>query len=200
MRFFIYALAMMGLIIPMHASAIEVGSMAPDIVTQDIHGNDFKLSDHKGKIVVLEWHNPECPYVLKHYDTGNMQKVQTEVTAMDGVAWVSINSSAEGKQGAFSADDVKAYLEKEGAKPTAYLLDPTGVFGKAYDAKTTPHMYVIDADGRVAYAGAIDDNSSPRQSTVEGATNYVLAAVNDLKAGKVVATASTRPYGCSVKY
>ena len=200
MKLFTTALALIALIAPFSAQAVEVGAPAPDIATTDINGADFKLSDHKGKIVVLEWHNPECPFVLKHYDTNNMQKAQAEVTKLDGVEWVSINSSATGKQGAYNADQVKSYLTEQGASPTTYLLDSTGVLGKAFDAKTTPHMFVIDKDGKVAYAGAIDDNSSPRKSTVEGATNYVLAAVTDLKAGKAVTTASTRPYGCSVKY
>jgi len=200
MKFFLYALAVIGLIAPISANAVEVGATAPDIATTDINGADFKLSDHKGKIVVLEWHNPECPYVIKHYDSKNMQKLQAEVAAMDGVEWVSINSSATGKQGAYDAAKIKEYLTAQGASPTTYITDPTGVLGKAYDAKTTPHMFVIDKDGKVAYAGAIDDNSSPRASSVEGATNYVTAAITDLKAGNAVTTASTRPYGCGVKY
>ena len=168
MKILTYTLAAMALIIPFSAEAVEVGTAAPDITATDINGNNFKLSDHKGKIVVLEWHNPDCPFVIKHYDTGNMQKAQTKVAEMDGVEWVSINSSAEGKQGAYNAEQVQAYLKEQGSTPTTYILNPDGTIGKTYDAKTTPHMFVIDADGKIAYAGAIDDNSSPRKSTVEG--------------------------------
>lgn len=182
------------------ANAAEVGEMAPEIRTTDINGNDFNLSDHKGDIVVLEWTNHQCPYVVKHYDSGNMQKLQKDVTAMDGVKWVSIISSAEGKQGNITAEEAKAIIEEKGAAPTAQLLDPSGKIGNAYNAQTTPHMYVIDADGKIAYMGAIDDDSSPRQSAIEGSKNYVMAAVKDLKDGKPVAVSSTQPYGCSVKY
>ena len=200
MKLFTIALAVIGLIMPLSAQAVETGTTAPEITATDINGADFKLSDHKGKIVVLEWHNPECPFVLKHYDTKNMQAAQAKAATMDNVKWVSINSSATGKQGAYNAAEIKAYLEKEGAKPDVYITDPAGTIGKSFDAKTTPHMFVIGKDGKIAYAGAIDDNSSPRGSTVEGATNYVLAALDDLNAGKAVAIPSTQPYGCSVKY
>ncbi|MFK7839448.1 MAG: redoxin domain-containing protein [Bdellovibrionales bacterium] len=182
-----------------NAAAPEVGKAAPDFETTDINGNPFKLSDHKGDIVVLEWTNAECPFVVKHYDTGNMQKVQEE-TIGKGVKWVSINSSGEGRQGHFSAEEAAKVLEDQGATVSAKILDPSGEIGKLYDAKTTPHMFVINADGNIAYAGAIDSNSSPSPKTVEGADNYILAAVDELVAGKEVTTAQTKPYGCSVKY
>jgi len=182
-----------------HAAAPEVGKAAPDFETIDINGKPFKLSDHKGDIVVLEWTNHECPFVVKHYGTGNMQKVQKETTAK-GVKWISINSSAIGRQGNSTPEDAAKIVEDQGAAPTAKLLDASGEIGKLYDAKTTPHMYVIDADGILAYAGAIDNNSSPNPATVEGADNYVVAAVDELIAGKAVTTAQTQPYGCSVKY
>ena len=176
-----------------------VGEAAPEIEATDIHGNAFKLSDHKGKVVVLEWTNHECPFVIKHYDTQNMQKAQ-KLAREKGVEWVSINSSAPGKQGAVDAAQAKKVIEQVGAHPTTQILDPSGAIGKLYSAKTTPHMFVIDADGKVAYMGAIDDNSSPRHSAVEGAKNYVLAAVDNLVAGQPVETPETAPYGCSVKY
>jgi len=181
-----------------HTSA-QVGQAAPDFEATTIAGEPFKLSDHKGGIVVLEWTNHECPYVIKHYDTGNMQGAQK--TAMEkGVKWVSIVSSAPGKQG--HVDNAKAaeIVEEQNAHITAKIIDESGEIGHLYGAKTTPHMYVIDAEGTLAYAGAIDDNSSPRHDTVEGATNYVLAAIDDLTAGQAVQVASSAPYGCSVKY
>ncbi len=184
---------------PALAEAV-VGEMAPEISTTDVYGNEFNLSDHKGKIVVLEWTNHECPFVIKHYDTGNMQSLQAEAREMEGVEWVTIVSSAEGMQGHVSAEEAVEILEEEGASPTTKLLDESGEIGKAYGAKTTPHMFVVDTEGKVAYAGAIDDNSSPKHETVEGAKNYVMAAVSSLKAGEPVEVASTAPYGCSVKY
>jgi len=181
-------------------TAAEVGTLAPEIEATDIHGNAFKLSDHKGKIVVLEWTNSQCPYVVKHYDSGNMQKIQKQARALEGVEWISINSSAKGKQGHTDAAKAQKIIEAQGASPTTLLIDESGTIGKTYGARTTPHMYVIDAEGKVAYAGAIDSNSSPRQSAIAGAENYVLAAVTNLKAGEAVATPQTQPYGCSVKY
>lgn len=181
-----------------HASP-EIGAPAPDFTATDIDGKPFKLSDHKGKIVVLEWTNNKCPFVIKHYDTQNMQNTQKALKEQ-GVEWVSVNSSAPGRQGHVTPEEAKTILEEAGAHVTTQILDEDGTIGKLYDAKTTPHMFVIHTDGTLAYAGAIDDNSSPRHSTVEGATNYVLAAVEDLKAGRPVATSLTTPYGCSVKY
>jgi peroxiredoxin len=181
-------------------AAIEIGQMAPEIEAVDVNGEAFKLSDHKGKTVVLEWTNHQCPFVVKHYSTGNMQAAQKEALAMDGVEWVSIVSSADGKQGHVSAEEAKAILSEAGAVPTAKILDISGAIGKAYGALTTPHMFVIDAEGTLVYAGAIDDNSSPNPKTVEGATNYVLAALSDVKAGNAVVIPQTQPYGCSVKY
>lgn len=181
-----------------HAEVV-VGEAAPEIHLTDVHGKDFKLSDHKGKIVVLEWSNHECPYVVKHYDTKNMQK--TQQYAMDkGVEWVTIVSSGEGRQGHTTAAEAIKIAEDAGAHITTKLQDVSGEIGHAYGAKTTPHMFVIDANGVVAYTGAIDDNSSPRHETVEGAHNYVMAAIDNLQAGEPVKDASTPPYGCGVKY
>ncbi len=194
------ALAVLGLALPIAANAVEVGKPAPEITATDIHGQPFKLSDHKGKMVVLEWTNHLCPYVIKHYDSGNMQKTQTEAKALGDVEWISIVSSAPGKQGHVSADEAKKIVEASGATITTKILDETGEIGKAYGAQTTPHMFVIDASGNVAYAGAIDSDSSPRPESIEGATNYVLAALTSLKTGKPVETTTSQPYGCAVKY
>jgi peroxiredoxin len=180
-------------------AAIEIGKPAPAIETTDIEGNAVSLDALKGKTVVLEWTNASCPFVIKHYDTNNMQAAQKKATD-DGVVWIMVNSSAEGKQGHVDVEGAKAVIAEQDAHPSHVVLDASGEIGKAYGAKTTPHMYVIDADGNVAYAGAIDDNSSPRHNTVEGATNYVLAALDDLAAGNAVTTPQTAPYGCGVKY
>lgn len=177
----------------------EIGKAAPAFTAQDTNGNDVSLEALKGKVVVLEWTNHECPFVVKHYKTNNMQSLQEKAQEL-GVTWVSIVSSAEGKQGAVSAEEANKVIEDQGIKSTHRILDPSGELGKLYGAKTTPHMFVIDKDGNLAYQGAIDDNPSPRQSAVEGANNYVLAAMTSLVDGTEIAVSETRPYGCSVKY
>lgn len=184
--------------IPVMASA-EIGHEAPDFTAMDIHGHEFKLSEQKGKTVVLEWTNHECPFVRKQYGTGAMQNTQKTATD-EGVVWVSIVSSAPGKQGNVTPEEAVKIEEEAGAHATTRILDESGEIGQLYGAKTTPHMFVIDADGKLAYAGAIDDQPSPDPASVEGATNYVLAALDDLKAGRAVATPATTPYGCGVKY
>jgi len=184
--------------LPVHA-AVEIGQPAPEIEATDTNGNPFKLSDHKGKIVVLEWTNHNCPFVVKHYESGNMQSIQTAAREA-GVEWVSIVSSAPGRQGHVSAEEANEIVSEAGATVTAKILDEAGVIGKAYDAKTTPHMFIIDENGNVAYAGAIDSDSSPNQKTIVGATNYVAEAIDSLTAGQEVEVAQTQPYGCSVKY
>lgn len=180
-------------------AAPEIGKPAPDFTAKDIDGKDFKLSDHKGKTIVLEWSNHECPYVVKHYGSGNMQK--TQKTALEqGAEWVTIVSSAPGRQGNVSAEESKKIATDAGASFTAKIMDESGAIGKAYDAKTTPHMFVIDKEGTLAYAGAIDDDPSPRPESVQTAKNYVLAALSDLAAGTPVQTPSSQSYGCAVKY
>ena len=181
------------------SAAVEIGAPAPEIEAVDTNGNPFKLSDHKGKVVVLEWTNHDCPFVVKHYGSGNMQEAQKTASAQ-GVEWVSIVSSAPGRQGHVDADEANNIVSEKGATVSAKILDESGAIGKLYDAKTTPHMFVVDAEGNIAYAGAIDSNSSPNPKTIDGATNYVLAALNDLAAGNSVAVSQTQPYGCSVKY
>lgn len=177
----------------------QVGQPAPDFTGTDSNGTAHKLSDFKGKTVVLEWTNPGCPFVIKHYDSNNMQGLQKAAVA-DGVIWLSINSSAEDKEGYQTPADANAYLKEKGSAATARILDPKGDIGHLYGAQTTPHMYVIDKDGVLVYAGAIDSDNSFKPESIQGATNYVTAALADLKAGKPVAVASTKAYGCGVKY
>ena len=181
------------------SAAPVVGQAAPNFKAADIDGKPVSLSDFSGKTVVLEWNNPECPFVKKHYGSGNMQKAQA-AAAKDGVVWLSINSSAPGKQGHMDGAQAKAFVAQAGARPTAYLLDPRGVLGKLYDAKTTPHMYIVNKAGTLVYAGGIDDRPTPRPADINGARNHVLAALSEIKAGKKVSVAASRPYGCAVKY
>lgn len=201
MKSFLLLLAFMVLTIPAIAasSAVEIGLPAPDFTLTDTHGNDHKLSDYRGKTVVLEWTNHDCPYVRKHYDTGNMQELQKEATA-NNVVWLSIVSSAPGAQGHTTPEQANDIIKEVGSAETARLLDPSGDVGHLYAAKTTPHMFVIDQDGMLAYAGAIDDIPSASHSTVAKANNHVRAALADLAAGTSVKTALSKPYGCSVKY
>ncbi len=180
-------------------AAVTVGDKAPEFTLPAADGSTQSLSSFAGKTVVLEWYNKDCPFVRKHYDSGNMQKLQKEYGAKD-VVWLTINSSAEGKQGYMTAEESKADIAKEGAAPAHLLIDADGKVGKLYDAKTTPNMYVIDKDGKLAYAGAIDDKPSADKADIEGAKNYVTAAVDALAEGKPVEVSSTKPYGCGVKY
>jgi len=181
------------------AMAAKVGAPAPTFSGKDINGKAFNLADAKGKYVVLEWHNQGCPYVVKHYDSGNMQKLQKEWTDK-GVVWVTVISSAKGKQGYVTADQEKEYLKKHNAVPTRVILDPEGTIGKQFDAKVTPHMYVINDKGALVYNGAIDDKATTELADIKSAKNYVSEALTLAMAGKPVATASTTPYGCGMKY
>ena len=181
------------------SAAPTIGQAAPNFRAADVNGKPVSLSDFRGKTVVIEWHNPGCPFVKKHYGSGNMQKAQA-AAARDGVVWLTINSGAPGKQGHMSGAEAKALLASAGARPTAYLLDPNGVVGKAYEAKTTPHMYIVNKAGKLVYAGGIDDKPTANPADIAGARNHVLAALGELKAGKAVSVTTSRPYGCSVKY
>ncbi len=184
---------------PLLISAAKVGETAPDFTATASNGKTFRLADHRGKYVVLEWHNNGCPYVKKHYNSGNMQKLQKQWTAK-GVVWFTIISSAPGKQGYVSPGEENDYMAKMQAAPTAALLDPKGEIGHLYDAKTSPQMVVINPQGVVIYDGAIDDKPTTDLSDVPGATNYVNLALDQAMADMQVQTPSTRPYGCSVKY
>lgn len=181
-----------------HAAAV-IGQTAPTLTLTDVNGKTVKLSDFKGKHVVLEWHNPGCPFVQKHYDSGNMQRLQNQYDARDTI-WLTINSTNPNHQDYLGADKLKAYIADKKAAPDYYIPDPEGQAGLAYGAKTTPHMYIIDPAGTLIYAGAIDDKRSTRVEDVKTAKNYVVAALEESKAGKPVSTPSTTPYGCSVKF
>jgi peroxiredoxin len=180
-------------------AAPTVGKPAPQFTVTDSNGKSHALSDYKGKTVVLEWTNDGCPYVKKHYGSGNMQKLQKEVTAAGGV-WLSIISSAPGKQGYVKGPDANQLTTSRSAQPTAVLLDPVGAIGRAYEAQTTPHMFVIDPAGTLRYMGAIDDQPSTDASTIATAHNYVREAFTAVSSGGKVAETATDPYGCSVKY
>ena len=181
------------------SAAPVVGQAAPNFKANDVNGRVVSLSDFRGKTVVLEWNNPECPFVRKHYSSGNMQKTQA-AARKDGVVWLTINSSAPGKQGHVDGAKAKSVLSAQKSQPTAYLLDSNGIIGKGYGAKTTPHMYIINKAGTLVYAGGIDNKPTPNPADINGARNHVLAALAELKSGKPVSVATSRPYGCNVKY
>lgn len=177
----------------------DVAATVPNFRAFDMTGKVVDLSHYRGKTVVLEWNNPGCPFVKKHYGSGNMQKTQAAATAQ-GVVWLTINSGAPGQQGHMTGPEAQKFVAGAGAKPTAYLLDPKGLVGKGYGARTTPHMYIIDGKGRLVYKGGIDDKPTADTADIAGARNHVLAALGELRAGKPVSVPETRPYGCSVKY
>ena len=181
------------------AAEQTTGQPAGNFRLVDADGKAVTLSQFKGRPVVLEWNNPGCPFVQKHYDSGNMQAAQAKAKAM-GAAWLTINSGAPGKQGHMTGAEAKAFLAAQKAQPTAYLLDPQGRVGKGYGAKTTPHMYLIDASGKLVYQGGIDDKPTANKADIPGARNHLLAALGEVKAGKKVSVPEARPYGCSVKY
>ena len=191
------ALAVAAAPVPTHAS--KVGAPAPDFKGTDSKGKVHNLADFKGKWVVLKWHNEGCPYVRKHYGGNNMQKLQQEWTAK-GVVWLTVISSTTGQQGYMEPAQADAYFAKQKAAPSAILLDPTGEIGRLYDAKTTPHMFVIDPNGMLVYNGAIDDKPTSDQADLAAASNFVSAALSEGMAGKAVTTATSRPYGCGIKY
>ena len=197
--FSVALLATCGALFASAAERPEVGRPAPDFTLTDSHGKTHSLSSFKGKVVVLEWINHGCPFVVKHYDSGNMPRTQ-RAAAADGVVWLSICSSAPGKQGHLSAADWNKTNAEKGAAPAAVLLDEAGAVGRLYHATNTPQLFVIDATGVVVYSGAIDSIPSAKADDVPKATNYILAALAALKAGRPVATSVTKPYGCSVKY
>lgn len=181
------------------ASPVKVGESAPAFTLADTNGKSHSLSDFKGKFVVLEWTNHQCPFVVKHYKNGDMQRTQAWAKEK-GVVWLSIVSSAPGKQGHVTAEQGNGLMKEKGFHSAAMLLDPSGTVGKAYGARTTPHMFVICPKGMIRYMGAIDDNRSSNPDDVKGARNHVRAALEELMAGKEVSVPATQPYGCSVKY
>lgn len=203
MRFHFFALlaAALGLTSMGYAAGpLGLGDTVPATLgATDSNGKAHKLGDYRGKIVVMEWMNPGCPFTRKHYDSGNMQKLQATYTGK-GVVWLAVNSASKGKQGYLTAAEAPAAVSKESFKGTAYLLDPTGELGHAFGAATTPHMFIIDAGGKVAYMGAIDSFPTFNKEDVATATNYVANALDEMLAGKSVSLAQSNPYGCAVKY
>jgi peroxiredoxin len=180
-------------------AAPAVGQIAPDFTLQDANGKTVKLGDYRGKHVVLEWTNPGCPYVQKHYDSGNMPALQKEA-ADRGVVWLSINSTEKSSYEYMAPAKLVAWQKKRQAQPSAVLVDEEGTAGKAYGARTTPHMYIVDPQGRLIYAGGIDSIPSSDPADIKKAVNYVRQGLSEALAGKPVSVAATRPYGCSIKY
>jgi peroxiredoxin len=187
------------LAISLSAYAARVGSPAPAFTGTDTHGQTHNLADYRGKFVVLEWTNRDCPFTKKQYDSGNMQALQKQWTAK-GVVWLTILSSAPGEHGYMTTAEENAWIAKIHATPTAAILDPSGSIGHEYEARTTPHMFIIDPAGKLIYEGAIDDHPTTSVADVPASKNYVSAALDEAMSGKAVAVAYTRPYGCSVKY
>ena len=181
------------------ALAVTAGTAAPDFSVADSNGKTVKLSDYKGKFVVLEWTNPECPFVRAQYGADAMQALQKDASGKD-VVWLTVNSTNKSSSEYKTGPQMNAWMKEHNAAQNAILIDATSETGRAYDAKTTPHMFVIDPAGKIVYAGAIDDKRSARESDRKTANNYVRAALNETLAGKPVTVASTTPYGCSVKY
>lgn len=194
-------IALLALLASLSSFALETGKAAPDFTLKSAGTKDgeIKLSSFKGKVVVLEWLNHGCPFVRKHYDSGNMQALQTKYVSKN-VIWLSVISSAEGKQGYVDAVGARADMVKNKSGATNVLLDPTGKVGTLYGAKTTPHMYVIDKEGTLVYQGAIDDKPDTDKESVIGAKNYVSEALDLVLDGKKVTHATTKSYGCAVKY
>ena len=181
------------------AQAATVGQMAPDFTLKDVSGKTVRLSDYRGRHVVLEWNNPACPYVQKHYKSGNMQTLQKEAAAKN-VVWLAVNSTEASHGDYLSPAQLGRWMNEQKAAPTATLMDEDGSAGRAYTARVTPHMYIVDPQGKLVYAGGIDSTPSARTEDIKTATNYVRKSLDESLAGKVVSQATTRPYGCSIKY
>ena len=206
MRKILFLAVCVGLLVRMTVSAedtastvAKVGAPAPVFALKGADGKKHSLSQYTGKYVVLEWTNPNCPFVHKFYDSGTMQGLQKKETGQ-GVIWLRINSSAQGKEGYQSVSDAAAYEKDKGVASTATLLDPTGKVGHLYGARTTPNMFVINPEGVLIYAGGIENKPSANVDDIPTATDYVTTALNEAKAGKPVSTPTAPPYGCSVKY
>jgi len=193
------ALAIFGGLTAQTQNAAKIGSAAPAFTLTDSNGKSHNLSDFEGKYVVLEWTNHQCPFVVKHYASGNMQKTQ-EWATKQGAVWLNIISSKEGAQGYITAEQANTMMKEKGFKCNATLFDTNGNVGRAYGAKTTPHMYVIDPKGTLIYMGGIDDKPTANQADIPGARNHVKEALTEAMAGKPVSVAVSQPYGCSVKY
>src|ERR1019366_787292 len=199
MRFKIGVLSAVFLIAGLAAAQATLDKPAPNFTGQGSDGKMYTLADYRGKFVVLQWYNRDCPFIHKHYDSGNMQKLQ-DTYGKKGVIWFEILSSAPGKEGYMTASEAQENRGKSGTKSIATLVDPEGTIGKLYAAKSTPHMFVIDPKGILIYQGAIDDHATADASDIPSSKNYVVAALDEAMAGKPVSNPSTRPYGCGVKY
>jgi peroxiredoxin len=199
MRHFLAGLCLAGVLVGSAVAAAVVGHPAPDFAGKGSDGRDYKLADYKGKYVVLQWYNRDCPFIHKHYDSGNMQKLQ-ETYGKKGVIWFEIISSAPGREGYLTPEETQANRDKSGTRSIATLVDPDGKIGRLYGAKTTPHIFIIDPRGTLIYQGAIDDHNSTDAADIPDSKNYVAAALDEALAGKPVTIASTHPYGCGVKY
>jgi peroxiredoxin len=198
MKYLIAAATLVAVASPLSAAAV-VGQPAPAFTATDSNGKTVSLSDFKGKPVILEWTNADCPFVQKHYSSGNMQRLQADAKK-SGAVWLTINSGAAGKQGHVTGAEANAKMRSQGFASSAYLLDSNGAIGNAYGAKTTPHMFVIAPNGTLAYAGGIDDVPTANPADIAKAQPLVKLALADVQAGKPVGTPTSRPYGCSVKY
>lgn len=179
--------------------SLEIDDKAPSFTLKDNNGKTHNLSDYKGKYVVLEWINFDCPFIKKHYTENNMQSIQKKYKDK-GVIWLSICSSADGKQGNFKGEELENRLKKEKANPTAYLIDESGKVGKSFGAKTTPHMFIINPEGKLVYSGGIDDTPSADPDDIKDSKNYVSSALDEALSGKEITVKYGRPYGCGVKY
>ena len=186
-------------LVALGAHAAAVGQPAPDVMLRDAMGKTVRLSDFKGKHVVLEWTNPGCPFVRKHYDSGNMPATQKDAVGQ-GVVWLSINSTEKASGDYLEPARLAAWLAERQAVPTAVLMDEEGIVGQSYGARTTPHLYIVNPQGMLIYAGGIDSIPSARPADIEKATNYVKVGLAQALAGKPISDATTRPYGCSIKY
>ncbi len=201
-KYILPALALMSFAVAISTAAFAsppINQPAPDFEAVDIAGNTIKLSDLQGKNVILEWTNHKCPFVTKHYSSDNMQATQRSAIEQ-GAVWITIISSAPDHQGHVTSKKAQELADTRGASPSNQILDPSGDIGRLYSAQTTPHMFIIDAKGTLVYKGAIDSKSSPNPATIKGATNYVLAALDDMKDGGKIQNPMTPPYGCSIKY
>lgn len=195
-----FVTALMFLLAAGSASAqVGSGQAAPGFGLTDTGGRRVSLADYRGKYVVLEWNNPSCPFVQKHYRSGNMQALQKRFTS-EGVIWLTINSTAAAHNEFMAPAAMAAWVRQQEASPTAVLLDPEGAVGRAYGAKTTPHMYIIDPGGRLVYAGAIDDKRSTNPADVKTSNNYIVQAFAEIRAGRPVSSPATTAYGCTIKY
>lgn len=198
-RIFLIISSLLFLAVPNSYADVKNNEAAPDFKLTDSNGKEHSLSDYKGKYVILEWVNYECPFVKKHYQSGNMQSLQKDLVS-DQVVWLSINSSAEGKQGFYPPAQINEILANSDAHPTAYLIDSAGTVGQLYGAKTTPHMFIIDPQGNLIYQGAIDSKPTFEPKDIPTSTNYVRDAITAAQKGGAIDPQSTTPYGCSVKY